>query len=556
MKFNQELLNEIAELVVLSMENDITKEQLQRLESLLEGDPIARKYYFRLINTYWGLQEPDNLKVLHDKGHEAPYDIELWKALAEIEATAPGIHIERPSEKTDDSDMIVDAKPGHKISKMSIFTLVFSAAAILFITVLVIFFPSPPVVATLTDSINAEWVNIKEIPSNGDVLRKGEMTLIRGLAEVTFDDGAVVVVEAPAVIKLVSPKSMFVSSGKVSAFVSEYATGFTVNTPSASIVDLGTEFGVSVKYDGSCDLHMFRGKANLVVGQEGQKRTTQIVEVDQARSVDRRASQIRDISLQKNDFVRRIDSQNGFVWRGQNLDIADVVGGGNGFGTGRYGSGIDLDSGNPNSYMNYIDNRPGHDQYLEVPGNDWIDGVFIPDGGNGDVQIDSSGNTFAACPDTSGVYWTQIANSGIVAIENQTRHHSVLDGLEYGTIKNPSIIMVPNVGITFDLNNIRKDMPGVDISQFTAKCGLSETLQGEFDEDSAKAVISDFWVFIDGEKRFEAKGVSSISGPKDILLDIQPEDRFLTLIVTDGDMTIGHDWCLFGDPKLILESGQ
>ena len=544
---------ELRLLITESLNGTIDPEDIIALEDILKNDPDSRKYYIEHLSTHAALRNIfSNVSTDKSSISEHGFDKSLWQALAEDEKVAPCIHIEKISDKPDGPPLSISAKPDRKMSKLSLFTLAFSSAALLFIMVLVIFLPSPPIVAMLTDSIDAQWVDVKNVPGIGDVLREGEMTLVSGLAEITFNDGAVVIVEAPAAIKLETPKSMFVTSGKVSAVVSEYATGFIVNTASASIVDLGTEFAVNVGGDGSCSLHMFKGRANLVAGKDGQKRTTQIVDFNQARSVNSITGSITNIKLDNNVFARQIDSVNGFVWRGQNLDIADIVGRGNGFGTGRYGSGIDLDSGNQMSYLNYITNRPGHDKYLEVPGNDWIDGVFIPDGRNGGVQIDSQGNTFEDCPDTSGVYWTQISNSGIVAIENQDIHHAVLSGVKYGTNENPSIIMVPNVGITFDLNNIRKDMPGVDISRFTAKCGLSETLHGEFDENSAKDIKSDFWVLIDGEKRFEAKAVNSISGPRDIQLEIKPEDRFLTLIVTDSDMSIGHDWCVFGGPKLIL----
>ena len=51
--------------------------------------------------------------------------------------------------------------------------------------------------------------------------------------------------------------------GELAARVSKQARGFTIDTPSASIVDLGTEFGVAVEADRATQVEVFEGIVQL-----------------------------------------------------------------------------------------------------------------------------------------------------------------------------------------------------------------------------------------------------------------------------------------------------
>ena len=538
----------IDELVFKSFEGVISEQECRELEAMIESSSLAREYYCSCIYFNLGM-----LKV-KDVVHQPLQMQMLLEEMAEYEKKAPTIHIEKPIEKSVESwqGMMKVEKPKRTISRLSIYTLMLSAAAMLFLMILVLSSPIRPVVATLTDSINAEWISEDEIPAKWDVLKQGELTLVRGLAEITFDDGAVVVVEAPAVIELESPKAMFVTSGKVSALVSQYATGFTVNTLSGSIIDLGTEFGVSVEDDGSCSLHMFKGMASLIVGKKGNVRTSQIVNANEARSIDEVTGVVKEIKLSEKAFVRHIDSEKGFIWRGEILNLADVVGNGNGFGTGNIGAGIVL------SDASLIDKAAhsgvtGKHQYLPVVWSDFIDGVFVPDGAVANV-ISSQGHKFAEFPRTGNNATLPVMN-GILERQRGPEIDLLevgakLNSIPYGTQENPAIIMHSNSGITFDLDQIRAKLPGVKITAFRSKCGISETA---IEYGTIKKPLADFWVLLDGVRLYGVSGVMPTDGTSDIYIPINENDRFLTLAITDGGDSIESDWCLFADPILELE---
>ena len=173
--------------------------------------------------------------------------------------------------------------------------------------------PEPLIfVATLTEGINVKWSDPEQPTQLGSQLRPGYMRLEGGIVEMTFDGGAKVIIEAPVEIELKSADKANIRLGKIIAVVPLEARGFTINTPSASIVDLGTEFGVHVEEDGSSDIHVFQGKVSLLAGRIDRivgrlfDTVEQIVEAGQARRVVKGGDRIEDIALDRNSFVSKV----------------------------------------------------------------------------------------------------------------------------------------------------------------------------------------------------------------------------------------------------------
>lgn len=105
----------------------------------------------------------------------------------------------------------------------------------------------PPLVAMLSGAYGAAWDGTLTPPSVGQPLRaKSELILRSGLVRLTFRDGAIVVVEAPARFTPDGTGRMTLASGRMTAVVPHWARGFTVKTSTTEVVDLGTEFGVDV----------------------------------------------------------------------------------------------------------------------------------------------------------------------------------------------------------------------------------------------------------------------------------------------------------------------
>ena len=116
------------------------------------------------------------------------------------------------------------------------------------------------IVAQLTRTQDAEWAEGQVGATAGAHLVVGHhMNLQRGLAEVKFNDGAIVLLAGPARLRIRDTGEAMLQVGKLRAQVPPEAIGFKITTPMMEIVDLGTEFGVEVEPDQSAEVHVLRG---------------------------------------------------------------------------------------------------------------------------------------------------------------------------------------------------------------------------------------------------------------------------------------------------------
>ena len=232
---------------------------------------------------------------------------------------------------------------------------------------------------------------------------------------------------------------------------------------------------------------------------------------------------------------------------GERLDLTDIVGGGTGFGTGDSNQSINPDNGQRRSDFrphDYRAVRGGHN-YVPIADLDFIDGVFIPDDGDGPIVVSSEGHTFHERPNTNGRFGWNIFN-GNFSIEGN--YLQTLNGQKYGTLESPGISIHSNAGITFDLDKIRDSLPGSRIVSFSTLCGgLAKNIK------RAHGSTADFRVLVDGQKRFEITGVHWQGSAKPIHITLTEQDRFLTLMVTDGGEVTDENKANFGDLGLFAE---
>ena len=98
--------------------------------------------------------------------------------------------------------------------------------------------------------------------------------------------------------------------------------------------------------------------------------------------------------------------------QGQGVDLADLVGGGNGFGSGRKGIGLDARSGK-------LQERNFGDLGNVKPGNyakssyAFIDGVFVP--AEGETKISSTDLKATGLPANGGKAWDMIRNGPVAS---------------------------------------------------------------------------------------------------------------------------------------------
>lgn len=127
-----------------------------------------------------------------------------------------------------------------------------------------------PVVATLGEhsGVRLSYLNGALLPiTQGQDLHAATYALDAGILQVIYDNGAKVLLQAPARFELVSNQVLRLRSGRLTARVPEAAIGFTVETPTANVVDLGTEFGVTAGENAS-EVHVFEGEVLVKTATE------------------------------------------------------------------------------------------------------------------------------------------------------------------------------------------------------------------------------------------------------------------------------------------------
>lgn len=122
--------------------------------------------------------------------------------------------------------------------------------------------PQTDHIALLTQSVGVEWDTNRNLQA-GAGLSAGWLKLKQGTIQVELISGASILIEGPAAVKLISPLKAFCQFGKVRASVPEQAHGFTMETSRLNVVDLGTEFTLSLDQSGSGQVQVIDGKVEL-----------------------------------------------------------------------------------------------------------------------------------------------------------------------------------------------------------------------------------------------------------------------------------------------------
>lgn len=549
--------HEIYDLIFASLSGIASEQQQKQLAQALEEDIDLQKEYVDFLITYTLLHRRSGASVFIEDVKEPVLDQKLWESLAYEEKTAPVI--EMPREERLQQDLIqkveYPAREKRKISRFEIFMLFNAAAVVLFLVILRIFPPTEGVeVATLSDSINAEWINAGGSMEIGTRLatRSEELYLRRGLAELLFDNNAEVVIEGPAEFELLGEDRIRLNYGKVYSIVPKEAIGFSVFTKNSKIFDMGTEFGVETDFRGNTLLHVMNGSTMLIAGgdQSGKKGIT--VDKGAAKKISAMNSEISDISCDYTSFVRNIDSRGDMIWRGGDLSLASIVAGYDGFQEVGSLTGLNPDNGERVASVSQQWRRSDKKAYSLVANSKYIDGVFVPNGKSGPIQITSLGHTFE-CPDTSGIFTHEIAAyKGSLKNQQTTIPPVIINGQEVAD--EPILMLHSNVGITFDLQAIHQSLPQLNITSLKT---IGMPMSG------AKYPDLDFWVLVDGQIKYERKIAINDNdrGPVPFDVELKPEDRFLTLIVTDGlqvlddegeNISYAKDFFYLIEPELCL----
>ncbi len=560
MSYNYEKYRKIRVLVCELNEGLASPEGMAELNSILANDPEAVEYYVDIIDLQTYVRS-----ILSDSAIESTVDVasddmvELMLSLVENENNA--CPIEFPESIIDNDEQVVKAKKEvQKIRKFyRVYSTIVSIAAVLMVMFIVYANLFPPQytvpVATLVDHIDAQWNNTSDKLNVNDriLINQPSYILDGGIVKISYDDGVELIIEGPAEFTI-EKKGISLISGSLFSHVPRSGIGFTVNTANARFIDLGTDFGVYAGSNESSELHVLKGEVQYCSCFPDAKNSSKTIKENNARRFIAQANNIEVIPVAVDYFVCQMDSQSGVVWRGQKeMDLADIVGGGNGFGTGQLNATIGTTDGVMSVKRRQdikLSEKKGDGKYHLASKVRYVDGVFVPDIS---TQISSDGYVCNDFPDTSGLYSCDLLFGSVY----WPARPLVLDGIEYGTDRNHSLFMHANLGVTFDLDEIRSDLKGVNIREFRARAGISESANGL---DWANV---DIWIFLDGELGYKKQEIKR-GQIEDIFVVIPDHTRFLTIAVTEGGehdpavltkkvSKVSSDWCVFANPVLSFE---
>jgi hypothetical protein len=172
--------------------------------------------------------------------------------------------------------------------------------------------------AYVVASENAAWQGASAIRlTNGSThgVRSGEpLELASGVVKLKLKQGVTLLVEGPAEWTINGKNRATLKHGKLLASVPQRAIGFAVITPSVTVVDLGTEFGVTVDERGATRTRVFKGEVHLRAATAMgsiEELSSQRLKAGQAVHVDTKGSitPVQSEFATAEEFIKRPNSK-------------------------------------------------------------------------------------------------------------------------------------------------------------------------------------------------------------------------------------------------------
>jgi hypothetical protein len=130
-------------------------------------------------------------------------------------------------------------------------------------------------VAQISAVKDCKWSSSSVPPTDSEQLQIGRhLELDDGIVQITYSNHATVVLKGPASYTVDTPNSGYLSRGKLTARAdTQESRQFTILTPNARFIDLGTEFGVKTDPKGRAEIAVFKGKVQAEAKLNGGRWT-------------------------------------------------------------------------------------------------------------------------------------------------------------------------------------------------------------------------------------------------------------------------------------------
>ena len=265
-------LNELCGAVV---DGALTDAQRARLASLLRDSEAARRFYVRALGQSASLHT--YASEMHAEAPDAPvrlakvFRFSLWWGAVLPAAAALVLGLWFASRTTPDS-----APTANEL------------------------------VARLTGSKNSTWLSVALAP--GERLAKNQrLELSAGFAEITFDSGARVTLEGPALLEITSAWDGTLHRGTLKANVPSEAIGFRISNPAVDVVDLGTEFTIIADGKGAAEVLVLKGEVEAAPRASADQETILLREKESRRFASSGVSDVSDLEKKFALFTQPLD---------------------------------------------------------------------------------------------------------------------------------------------------------------------------------------------------------------------------------------------------------
>jgi hypothetical protein len=415
---------------------------------------------------------------------------------------------------------------------------------------------------------DAEWEDTHQPREFLMRLRVGDQLHLRsGLAHLEFYSGARIILQGPSKFTPTGPAGGTLESGRLTGKVDDGK--FWLTTPTAKVIDLGTEFGVTVGPTTDTDVCVFDGEIQVRPGaspRDEQEHPAEGYHLTRGMSVrvaaTGKVSDGMDAGVEYETYTRSFPLPT--ASNPSELDLVDIVCGGNGQ-SARLAAAIDPLTGewDKRPWNNALGPGTRHgDRLFHAAGwHPFIDGTFVPNQFGEPSQVDTLGGTITL-PKMRGHYtWGPIwARRAVRTIELDKKlefwgtqtNRAITDRLS--RCRLGGIGIHASVGITFDLQTIATNHSKQirSVKGILTNLENSQTHNPEW-ANSNPPPKADFLVFVDGKKRYEVLDFARNIEGEPFEVNLSPRDRFLTFITTDGGDSNRYDHMVLIDPMLEID---
>jgi hypothetical protein len=309
--------DELYEICSAICDNAADGEMYDRLQAILKSGPEARQLYLRYLNSHVQLQQlPPRVDAPNGAVAATDGPVANGPAVADPPAAPPGAPVPRPLEspleppKTTLFSLFLPSERWLDAMPVVMFALLMLSVGVFFGwrvglrqnaeqgAAPVTQAPATiergagnvaqreqpaqqPQVATLVEDRDCQWIEAPADFHPGSTIAEGDaLRLASGVAEIMFRSGARLTLEGPAVMTGMAAGGGALESGSLAAHVPPQAVGFAVRTPAATIIDLGTSFGVTVDQARVTEVHVIEGRVAIETAASERR---QIVAAPEAR---------------------------------------------------------------------------------------------------------------------------------------------------------------------------------------------------------------------------------------------------------------------------------